>query len=130
MTDGPGAAEGGATSELMSAISEDVRRLIREELRRARTELGDSMDSGRRAAALLGGAAVFGALSAGTSAALLVRILDSFLPRPVAGLVATGLFGAAAGALARSATAELQRVRQELTGTEVSGSATSGSPTP
>jgi hypothetical protein len=123
MTDGPGAGEGGATSELMNAITEDVRRLIREELRRARTELGDSVDSGRRAAVLLGGAAVFGALGAGTSAALLVRILDSFLPRPVAGLIATGLFGAAAGALARLATSELQRVRQELTGTGEPGGA-------
>ncbi len=122
MTDHAGDGAGdGATSELMSAISEDVRRLIREELRRARTELGDSFDAGRRAGALLGAAAVFGALGAGTSAVVLVRILDSFLPRPVAAMVAAGLFGAGAGGLTRLGMSELQRVREELTGARPSG---------
>lgn len=57
MTQGPAAGDG-ATSELMAAISEDVRRLIRAELQRARIERGDSLDSGRRAVSLLGVAEV------------------------------------------------------------------------
>lgn len=103
-----------ATSELLSAISHDLRQLVREELQRTRTELGDSIQAGRRAAFLFGAAGMFGALGAGTTAGLVVRILDTVLPRPVAGLVATGVFGAAAGGFGYLGLNELRRVRDQL----------------
>lgn len=104
-----------ATSELLTAISHDVRELVREELQRARTEFSDSIQASRRAAVLLGAAAMFGALGAGTSAGLLMRILDTALPRPVAGMVATAAFGAAAGGFGVLGLQELRQVRDQLT---------------
>lgn len=103
-----------ATSELLSAINHDLRQLVREELQRTRTELGDSIQAGRRAMLLFGAAGMFGALGTGTSADFVVRLLDGALPRPVSALVATAVFGAAAGGLGYLGLNELRRVRDQL----------------
>jgi len=103
-----------ATSELLSAISHDLRQLVREELQRTRTELSDSIRDGRRAMFFLGAAGMFGALGMGTSAGFVVRLLDGVLPRPVAALLASGLFGAAAGGLGYMGLTELRQVREQL----------------
>jgi Putative Actinobacterial Holin-X, holin superfamily III len=98
-----------STGDLFQALADDVRTLLRQELRSAREELRDSARNAGRGAALLGGAGVLGALGAGTSAALLVRMLDRVLPRPAAALVATVVYLAGAGALAAAGLAELRR---------------------
>ncbi|MDN5760772.1 MAG: phage holin family protein [Microlunatus sp.] len=105
---------GSGTSELLSALGQDLRAVLQEELDRLRGELGDSLRDGRRAALLFGGAAVLGALATGTSAALVLRALSSFLPRPLAALVATGMYGVGAAVLARQAVAEVRRAQQSL----------------
>ncbi len=104
----------GATSELLTAIGRDVGALLREELARIRVELAGTAREGRRAAMLLGGAGVLGSLAAGVSAAAFVRILERFLPAPVAAVVATMAYGAGAVGLARLAVAELRRAREAL----------------
>lgn len=104
----------GTSSELFSALGKDVSQLFREELDRMRTELGDSAREVRTAAALFGGAGVLGALAAGASVAVVVRVLDRWLPRSMAALVAAGLYGAAAAGMARLGLAELRRSRQSL----------------
>lgn len=111
--DGDGDPASG-TSELLTALGRDLRAVLQEELARLRGELGESLQDSRRAVLLLGGAAVLGALATGTSAALVLRVLTSFLPRPVAAAVATGLFGAGAAALARLGLAELRQARESL----------------
>jgi len=103
-----------ATSELLSAINHDLRQLVREELQRTRSELGDSIKAGRRAMILFGAAGMFGALGMGTSAGFVVRLLDGALPRPVAALLASGLFGAAAGGLGYLGLTELRQGRDQL----------------
>lgn len=103
-----------ATGELLSAISHDLRQLVREELERTRNELGDSIKAGRRAMLLFGAAGMLGALGMGTSAGFVVRLLDGALPRPVAALLASGLFGAAAGGLGYVGLTELRQVRDQL----------------
>jgi uncharacterized membrane protein YqjE len=107
-TSGP-AKTGEKTGEAFSALAEDVRALVREELRRARAELSGKARRTGKAATLFGGAAVLGALAAGTSAVLLVRVVDKVLPRTTSALVVTILYGAGAGALVAAGAAELRR---------------------
>jgi hypothetical protein len=95
-------------------LGQDVRAIVQEELRRVRTELSDTISESKQAALLLGGAGFLGAMAAGTSAAVVVRILDAVLPRPVAVILATVLYGAGAAALGRAGLAELHRARESL----------------
>lgn len=104
----------GATSELIAALGRDVGELVRGELAQLRAELADTAREARLAAALLGGAGALGALAAGTSAVALVRLLDRVMPRPLAALAATGLYGAGALTLTRLAFTELRRARQAV----------------
>jgi uncharacterized membrane protein YqjE len=110
MTSDDQATSGAAkTGEAFSALAEDVRALVREELRRARAELSGKARRTGKAAILFGGAGVLGALAVGTSAVLLVRVADEVLPRTASALVVTILYGAGAGALVAAGAAELRR---------------------
>ncbi|MGI3781868.1 MAG: phage holin family protein [Janthinobacterium lividum] len=104
----------GATGELLNAMATDVRTMLQEEIAQLRAQLGETVTAGKSAAVLLGGAGVLGALAVGTSATALVRVLETLLPRPVAPVVATLVYGGGAAALARAGLAELARARQEL----------------
>jgi len=104
----------GGTSELFTAFGQDLNRLLKEEVQRVRDELGATVRNSRRAAALLGGAGALGLTAAATSTVLVVRVLDSLLPRPVAALTATALYGGGAALLARAGLAELRRAQQTV----------------
>ncbi len=104
----------GAVGEMITALGKDLRQMIQQELVGLRSELRDTARAGRKAAALMGGAGLLGALAAGTSAVVIVRLLDEVLPRPLAGLVTSVLFGAGAAALARLGLAELRRAGENL----------------
>jgi hypothetical protein len=99
-----------STGDLLRTLTENVRSLLDGELRSARAEMTEKAVAARPAAAMLGGAAVLGALAAGTSAAALVRMLDRFLPPTTAALVATALLGGGAAALASAGAEELRRI--------------------
>ena len=99
-----------STAELLRTLTENVRSLVEGELRSARVEVTEKALAARPAAAMLGGAAVLGVLAAGTSAAVLVRALDRFLPPMTSALVATALLGGGAAALASAGAEELRRV--------------------
>jgi hypothetical protein len=114
MTEPTTNATGGATSELLGALGQDVGRLIKEEVDRVRREFGESLRTGRDAGVLLGGAGALGLAAGATSTVLVVRVLDSFLPRPVAALVATGLFGGGAALLGRAGLTELRRAQRAV----------------
>jgi hypothetical protein len=116
-TSGQGGSTGGgssrssdSSSELLQALRDDVRSLVQQELRTAQTELTDKARGAAKGAAMLGGAAVFGALAAGTSAALLTRMLEVVLPRTMAAALATAAYGGVAGMLAGAGIEELRRV--------------------
>ena len=98
------------TGELLRTLTENIQDLVRGEVAGARQEMTDKALAARPAAAMLGGAAVLGALAAGTSAVVLVRVLDRFLPPVASAAVATALLGGGAAALARAGIEELRLV--------------------
>jgi hypothetical protein len=95
----------GSTPDLLRALSEDMRSLVREELRQAKDELAGSARRAAKAAGLLGGSA---GLATGTSAVLLTRVLERFL---LPATFACALYGCGAGALAGAGLTELRRAR-------------------
>ena len=99
-----------STGELLRTLTENLRSLVQAEVASARAEMTEKALAARPAAAILGGAAVLGMLAAGTSATVLVRALDRFLPPTTTAVVATALLGGGAAALARAGAEELRRV--------------------
>lgn len=96
--------------QLVDELTSDTAHLVRAELRKGQQEMLAKAREASKGAALLGGAAVLGGLAAGTSAAFVVRTLGTFLPKPVAALAATALFGGGAAALGAVGLEELKRV--------------------
>ena len=92
-TGGPDPADS-STGELLRTLTENLRSLVQGEVASARAEMTEKALAVRPAAAMLGGAAVLGMLAAGTSATVLVRALDRFLPPTSSAVVATALLGA------------------------------------
>jgi hypothetical protein len=99
----------GSTGELMSALTEDVRALVQQEVRNAQDELTGKARRAGKGAAMLGGAAVLGALAIGSSAAVLTRTLEKIFPRATAAFLTTAIYGGAAAALANAGVEELRR---------------------
>jgi hypothetical protein len=98
-----------STADLLQTLTEDLRRLVREEVRGARDELAGTARQAARGGGLLGGAAAFGVLAGGSSAVIVLRVLDRYLPPVAASAAAMALWGAAAVTLARAGVAELRR---------------------
>ena len=98
------------TSELLHTVASEVRSLVQSELTSARREITGKALRARPAMAKLGAAGVLGAMAAGTSAAVLVRVLDRVLPRTASALAATVLLGGAAAALAAAGREDLRRI--------------------
>lgn len=99
-----------STGELIRTLTENVRSLVQGEVASARQEITDKALAARPAAAMLGGAAVLGALATGTSAVVLIRFLDRILPPTTSAVVATALLGGGAAALAKAGVEQLRLV--------------------
>jgi hypothetical protein len=99
-----------STGELLRTLTENIQELVRGEVASARQEMTEKALAARPGAAMLGGAAVLGALAAGTSAVVLVRALDRFLPPVASSAVVTALLGGGAAVLARAGIEELRLV--------------------
>lgn len=100
-----------STREQLHTVGDDVSRLVHDELLLAREELAQTARRAGKGAGLLGAAAALGVLATGTSAALVLRLLDRMLPPATAAAAATALYGAGATIAARAGLAELRRAR-------------------
>lgn len=101
MTERPGGGSGAASTdtpvaELVQRATDQITRLVRDELTMARAEM---TAKGRRAgvgAGLLGGGAMLGLLASGTAAATVVLALATIMPDAVAALIVTVILAIAA----------------------------------
>jgi len=91
---------GNSTGELLDALRDDLRELVRQELRNAQDELRAKAGQAGKSAAMLSAAGLLGVLAAGTGTTLLIRALDRVLPPTSAALLATALLGGSAAGLA------------------------------
>jgi Putative Actinobacterial Holin-X, holin superfamily III len=90
-------------------LVDDLRELFQQELRTAREEFAGKARVASEGVLLLGVAVVLGALAAGTSTVMIMRMLEKALPPTIAAAVAAAIFAAAAGVLAARGLAEVRR---------------------
>ena len=96
-------------AEAIRGFVDDVRELLQQELRTAQEELAGKARVASEGVLLLGVAVVLGALAAGASTVMVMRMLEKVLPPTAAAAVATVIFAAAAGVLAAAGLAEVRR---------------------
>jgi hypothetical protein len=98
-----------SSTDVIRDLVDDVRELLQQELRTAQEELAVKLRVASEGALLLGVAVVLGALAAGASTVMIMRMLEKVLPPTVAAAVATVVFAGAAGVLAGAGLAEVRR---------------------
>ncbi len=98
-------------SDLMRSLTDTVGVLLHQELRKAQEEMTDKARQAVKGVGILSGAAVLGALAAGTSATFVVRLLDGIMPPRAAAAFTTATFGAAATGLATWGIRELRSLQ-------------------
>jgi uncharacterized membrane protein YqjE len=96
-------------SEAIRGFVDDLRELLQQELRTAQEELAGKARAASEGVLLLGVAVVLGAMAAGTSTVLILRLLEKALPPTVAAAIAMILFAAAAAVLAAVGLAAVRR---------------------
>src|SRR6059058_2899229 len=86
--------------ELVKDLASQTSTLVRQEIKLAQAEVTEKGKVAGKGAGMLVGAAVAALLALGVLTALLVVVLDSFLPLWLAALIVTLLWAAVAGGLA------------------------------
>jgi Putative Actinobacterial Holin-X, holin superfamily III len=86
---------------MIDQLTDQVGRLVRDELELARRELEDKARTAAPGAAMLAGAGALGAGAFAVATAGVVRVAGHILPRPLAPFAVAGLYGGGAVALAR-----------------------------
>src|SRR5439155_9774684 len=95
-----GQADDRSTAELVKQASEQISRLIRDELKLAQAELAEKGKRAGIGAGLFGGAGVIALYGVGALIATLIILLDLALPLWAAALIVTVVLFVAAGVLA------------------------------
>ena len=98
-----------STAELVQRASEQISRLVRDELTLAKAELAEKGKHAGIGAGLFGGAGVLAGYGVGALLATLVIVLDLFLPLWAAALIVTVVLFAVAGVLALLGRNQLRR---------------------
>jgi|SRR3954469_4275342 uncharacterized membrane protein YqjE len=94
--------------ELVKDLAGQTSTLVRQEIKLAQAEVTEKGKLAGRGAGMLAGAAVAALLALGALTALLVVVLDSFLPLWLAVLIVTLLWAAVAGGLAAAGRSALR----------------------
>jgi uncharacterized membrane protein YqjE len=94
--------------ELVKDLASQTSTLVRQEIKLAQAEVTEKGKVAGKGAGMLAGAAVTALLALGALTALLIIVLDSFLPLWLAALIVTLLWAAVAGALAAAGRSALQ----------------------
>jgi len=102
-----------STSELVQRASDQLSRLVRDELALAKAELTEKGRQAGIGAGLFGGGAVFALYGVGALTTTLIVVLDLFLPLWLAALIVTVVLFAAAGVLALLGRKHVARVNAE-----------------
>jgi uncharacterized membrane protein YqjE len=89
-----------STSELVQRASEQITRLVRDEIALAKVELAEKGKHAGIGVGLFGGGGVLALYGAGAAIATLIIVLDLFLPLWLAALIVTVVLFAIAGILA------------------------------
>jgi len=96
--------------ELLSAMTQDLSTLMRQEVELAREELKEEGRKAGKAGGAFAGAAVVGLLAGVALVMTLGFALDSFLPTWLAFLIVTVLLGAVAAVLAQRGRTEVKQL--------------------
>src|SRR6201991_3185371 len=83
--------------ELVKDLANQTSTLVRQELKLAQAEVTETGKLAGKGAGMLAGAAVAALLTLGALTALLIIVLDGFLPLAVAAVIVTVLLAAVAG---------------------------------
>ncbi|MEU7908234.1 phage holin family protein [Actinoplanes sp. NPDC049118] len=89
-----------STSELVQQATEQISRLVKDEITLAKAELAEKAKHAGIGAGLFGGGAAFALYGVGALFATLIIVLDLFLPLWLAALIVTVVLFASAGILA------------------------------
>ncbi|BEL12490.1 phage holin family protein [Actinoplanes sichuanensis] len=98
-----------STAELVQQASEQLSRLVRDEITLAKAELAEKGKRAGIGAGLFGGAGALGLYGLGAAIATVVIALDLVMPLWLAALIVTVVLFAAAGVLALLGKAQLSR---------------------
>lgn len=98
-----------STAELVQRASEQLSRLVKDEITLAKAELTEKGKHAGLGAGLFGGAGVLALYGVGALVATLVIVLDLWLPLWAAGLIVTGVLFLIAGVLALVGKKQLSR---------------------
>jgi uncharacterized membrane protein YqjE len=94
--------------ELVKDLASQTSTLVRQEIKLAQAEVTQKGKLAGKGAGMLAGAAVTALLALGALTALLIIVLDSFMPLWLAALIVTLLWAAVAAALAMAGRKALQ----------------------
>jgi hypothetical protein len=103
-----------SVGDAAGALAQDVAVLVRQEFDRAIEQLRRSAREGGMGLGMLGGAALCGTMTATGASLLVLRALESRLPRPLAAAVFTAVYGAGAAALAMAGVRSLRAARRSV----------------
>ncbi|HEX6446416.1 MAG TPA: phage holin family protein [Streptosporangiales bacterium] len=106
--------EAPSVGDAAGALARDVAVLVRQEFDRAIEQLRQSARESGLGVGMLGGAVICGTMTAAGASLLVLRALETRLPRPVAAAVFTALYGGGAAALAMAGVRNLRAARRSV----------------
>lgn len=103
-----------SVGDAAGALANDVAVLVRQEFDRAIEQLRQSARESGLGIGMLGGAVLCGTMTATGASLLVLRALETRLPRPLAAAVFTALYGAGTAALATAGVRRLRAARRSV----------------